>query len=826
MMRLTDRCGALCAAFVLCLSATTLFAAAPRFSSVLPRGVQRGTEVELTLTGTSLQDAEELMLYDAGVEVLSLEQPEKDDQKGRILKAKIRIADNCELGTQRLRVRTRSGITEIQNLYVGALPVVVEVEPNTDFDKPQVISNNVTVQGRVDREDVDFYVVEAKKGERLTAEVFGMRLGFSDGGNSFDPYVAILNEQRFELSASDDTPLVYRDAVASIIVPEDGKYTIQIRDAAYQGDGRAVYLLSIGQYPRPQAVVPAGGKPGEKVSVTLLGDVSGPIVREYTLPTVPSDRFGLEVADEHGVSPSAQPFRVSPLDNFIEQEPNNSREVASAGAAPGAFNGVISEPGDVDYFRFKATKGQVIDVDVFARRLRSPLDAVVNVYRADNGQRLGGNDDSRGPDSYVRVTAPEEAEYVVEISDHLKRGGETFAYRVEVSPVSPGVEAQPVDIARYVQPDFVIPQGSGRGMVVNVQRRDFGGPVAFRCEDLPAGVRIECPEGWRGGGTMPVVFYAADDAPVAGKYCHVVAYAADPSKPELKVEGNLMQKLLMTRGQNNDRVWEEDQNRVAMVVSERLPFKIWIETPKVPVVQGGSMNLIVKCEKQEGWDEEISLLMLQNPAGINASGSVKIAKGATEAAIPINAAGNAAVQESMIAIRGLANVNGSVECCTPFVPLRVEEQYVTLKFAQGAVEQGKEIQYPVEVAHKKGFEGEAEVKLVGLPANATAEPLMMTKETTSLVFTVKAAENTPPGVTKNLFCTASIQEAGETVLHNLGTGVLRVDQPLPPKKDAPAPTPMPQPMPVVKTEAPPKPLSRLEMLRLQQQERDAAEAKK
>jgi len=34
------------------------------------------------------------------------------------------------------------------------------------------------------------------------------------------------------------------------------------------------------------------------------------------------------------------------------------------------------------------------------------------------------------------------------------------------------------------------------------------------------------------------------------------------------------------------------------------------------------------------------------------------------------------------------------------------------------------------------------------------------------------------------------------------------------------------PMPVVKTEAPAKPLSRLEMLRLQQKEREAAEATK
>ena len=36
---------------------------------------------------------------------------------------------------------------------------------------------NVTVTGVADNEDVDYYVVEAKKGDRISAEVEGLRLG-------------------------------------------------------------------------------------------------------------------------------------------------------------------------------------------------------------------------------------------------------------------------------------------------------------------------------------------------------------------------------------------------------------------------------------------------------------------------------------------------------------------------------------------------------------------------------------------------------------------------------------------------------------------------
>jgi hypothetical protein len=788
-------------------------AAAPQFSNILPRGVQRGTEVEVTLSGRNLEDAEELLLYDTGLEVLELE----PNENGRQVKVKLKVAEDCSLGTQRMRIRTRTGLSDLQNLYVGPYPVIEEQEPNSFFDEPQPIEKNVTVHGRIDREDVDYFVVEAKKGERLSVEVFGMRLGFSTGTNYFDPYVAILDEDRFELAVSDDHPLAWNDCLVSITVPKDGKYTIQIRDASYNGDGRAYYLAHIGNFPRPTAVIPAGGKPGETLEVTFVGDVSGAITREITLPReLPTDmhRFGLEVADEQGVAPTLQPFRLVDLPNTIEQEPNNSRDEATAGTVPGAFNGVISEEGDIDYFKFSAKKDQEFDFEVYARRIRTGLDPVLHIYRASDGRRLAGNDDSRGPDSYQKFKIPEDGEYLIAVHDHLRRGDPSFAYRVEVTPVEPTVVGEPIEPRRYVQPQIEIPQGAGSGFVVNVTRDGFGGPVIFRSDELPEGVRIECPEGWRSDGRMPVVFYADEDAPIAGRFSRIVTYHENDDRT---IEGPIMQKILMIRGRNNNRVWEEYQYKLPIVVTEKVPFKVWIEEPKVPLVRGGSMKLLVKCEKEEDWDEEISLQLLQNPPGVSSSRSVKIPKGKTEAEIPINAAGNAAVRESLISLSSSATVgNGSIELCTPFVSMRVEEQYMTFEFADAAVEQGAEVPLAVTVEHHKEFEGEAEVELLGLPANATAEKLKVTKDTEELVFTVKATEKTPPGTSKNIFCRVLVPENGDHILHNLGSGRLRVDKPLPKKTES-----KPEPK-VADKEPEKKPLSRLEQLRLEQKEREEA----
>lgn len=808
--------------FVLTMSLVLLsqsaFAAAPRFTNLSPRGGQRGQEVKVSLQGSNLDDAEELLLYDSGLEIVGFEHPEDEKQKGRQVIATLKVPAGCKLGTHRMRIRTRTGLSDLQNFYVTPYPVVDEKEPNTEFSTPQEIEKNVSVYGRIDREDVDYYVVNAKQGERISVEVFGLRLGFSSAGNFFDPYIAIMDEDRFELAVSDDTPLVWNDGVASIIAPKDGRYFVLVRDSSYNGDGRSYYFANIGNFPRPLAVIPSGGKPGETLTVTYLGDVSGPITREVTLPTDASiERFGLEVQDEQGTAPTEQPFRLSSLDNFVEQEPNNDRNTASPAAAPAACNGVISEPGDVDFFKFSAKKDQQFEVEVFARRIRSALDPVMYIYRVDNGGRVSANDDSRGPDSYARFKAPVDGEYVVSVQDHLGNGGESYTYRIEMTPVEAQLSAEPIEFSRYVQHQIIIPQGAGSGIVAAVRRDNVGGPVDFRSADLPEGVRIECPEGWHGDGTIPIVFYADENAPLAGKFSNIDVVLADPNQKDRKLEGTLMQKVLMVRGQNNNRVWEEDQNRLPVVVTEKAPFKVWIETPAVPLVRGGSMNLVVKCEKAEGWDEDIRLINLRNPPGVNASGSVKIAKGQTEAHVPINAAGNAAVRESLISFRCIATVgNGAVELCTPFVPLRVEEQYMTFEFAQGAVQQGQETVYPVKVTKRKDFEGEAEVKLIGLPANATAESLVMKADQEELLFTVKAAENTPPGMSKNVFCQVFVPENGDKILHNLGTGRLRVDVPPPPKKDAPKPTP--KPAEVAKKEPPKKPLSRLEMLRLQKKQ--------
>src|SRR4051812_14858739 len=270
-------------------------AASPSPGSVQPRGAQRGTDATFVLSGNNLQDAQEIVFDSPGLAVTKLEVVNNTQ-----VKATVKIAPDARLGEYALRVRTATGVTELRTLWVGALPVIDEKEPNSDFAAPQKIPLNVTVHGVADNEDVDYYAVEAKKGQRLSVEIEGMRLGTT----FFDPYVAVLDAKRFELATSDDTPLFKQDGCLSIVVPADGTYTVMVRETSYQGNGGCQYRLHVGTFPRPVAVIPAGGRLGEEAELRFIGDATGEIKQKVKLPATmpPGGKFEVFCQDTGGIS--------------------------------------------------------------------------------------------------------------------------------------------------------------------------------------------------------------------------------------------------------------------------------------------------------------------------------------------------------------------------------------------------------------------------------------------------------------------------------------------------------------------------------------------
>src|SRR5436190_24214881 len=68
-------------------------ATSPRLTGLTPVGAQRGSEVELRLSGARLDDTQEIIFYEPGIQVVSI-----DAAKTNVIKAQLKIASDCRLG--------------------------------------------------------------------------------------------------------------------------------------------------------------------------------------------------------------------------------------------------------------------------------------------------------------------------------------------------------------------------------------------------------------------------------------------------------------------------------------------------------------------------------------------------------------------------------------------------------------------------------------------------------------------------------------------------------------------------------------------------------
>lgn len=754
------------------LAATSLHATTPRLNSTTPAGAQRGTEVEVRLNGSRLEDAQEIVFYGGGIQCTKIE-------TNKNVRARFKIAPDCRLGEHHFRVRAKGGVSDLRTFWVGALPETAEKEPNNEISKPQAVPLNTTVTGAAGGEDVDFYQVVVKQGERLSVEVEAIRLGRA----LLDSYIAIKDSNGKVLASSDDTALAMQDGALSFVSPKEAVYTIEMRDTSYGGPADTPYRLHIGSFPRPTAVYPAGGKAGEELEVTFVGDTAGELKQKVKLSAESSDRFGLFAEQSGQIAPSPNWVRVSPFANVLEREPNDKQDFASGAyiELPLALNGILNKPGDADWFKFPAKKGQSLEIGVYARRLRTPVDSVLNVYDAKGGN-ISSNDDGAGADSTAKFNVPADGDYFVRITDHLKQGGPDYVYRVEITKSEPNVVLNIPQVARndsQTRQYISVPRGNRFATVIAARRNNFSGDLAFSIDGLPSGMKMHADTMLGKVDQIPIVFEAASDAPSAGKLLELIAKPGDSGK---ELRSSYRHEVEMVDGPNNTSYYQTRADKLYVAVTESAPFKIYLSEPKVPLVQGGSMEIKVNVERKAGFDEPINVKMLWNPPGVGSQSEMTIPKGATAGNYQLNANGNAEPREWKIAMIASASVkDGQLHVASQLTPLEIGEPFVTGKIQTLAASPGDSPKLVCKLDHKKPFEGKATLKLMGLPDKITAPEVEISAEDKEAVFELKIDPKCPFGSHKQLFCAADIKANSQSIPHNIGAGgVLRV---VPPKKE-------------------------------------------
>ena len=180
------------------------------------------------------------------------------------------------------------------------------------------------------------------------------------------------------------------------------------------------------------------------------------VYAEVTMaPDAKPGRREIRVITKHGVS-NPLPFYVGQVPE-VARKPMHTCELPVLGkeylaqhkrppaeeelriTLPCTMNGQVA-PGEVNRYRFPASKGQRLVISAKARELVPYVaDAVPGWFQAvmqlcdANGKELAYNDDFRSnPDPLIYFEVPEDGEYVLTIHEALFRGRESFVYRITV----------------------------------------------------------------------------------------------------------------------------------------------------------------------------------------------------------------------------------------------------------------------------------------------------------------------------------------------------------------------------------------------------------
>ena len=153
-------------------------AAEPTVAAIVPAGLQQGTSVNITVTGTNLAGAKSVRVSGGRLTVELV--PPADMKTSNATQAMLQLtaAADAQLGMRELRIETAGGLSNVARLMLGSYAEVTESEPNdTPATAMKLEQLPVVVNGHLNRnEDRDVFRFTAKAGQKLVFDLHAQRL--------------------------------------------------------------------------------------------------------------------------------------------------------------------------------------------------------------------------------------------------------------------------------------------------------------------------------------------------------------------------------------------------------------------------------------------------------------------------------------------------------------------------------------------------------------------------------------------------------------------------------------------------------------------------
>jgi predicted nucleic acid-binding Zn-ribbon protein len=650
----------------LCLLPSLVMAQYPvtQLTSVFPFGGKLGSTIEVTITGTDLDDAEQLVFSHPGITA-------KPKAAGRTFD--VTINPDVPRGFYEVRVRGLYGLSNPRMFAVDRLTEVTETEPNNPREQAQAITLNTIVNGRCEAEKPDCFKVPLEAGQRVLVECLAFR-----ADSQLDGALVIYDEAGNELARTND--VLRRDPLLDLTVPKSGTYTIELYDFLYKGGDNYAYRLSVSNQPRVDFVFPPMGQPGSKSKYTLYGRnlPGGEKTEHKTVDGTPLEKLSVEIElpataavnaasamqleakDQAGecfvyypqwgeVAANPVPIYYTQQPLVLEAEPNNDPATAQKITIPCDIAGQFQQRKDQDFYTFEATKGETLWFEVLSERLGQNTDPYLIVQRVTKNEQgvetvneVAGVDESQKAtpqqqnlfdishaDVVHKLVVPETGTYRVVVRDlyFQSRGNPQFLYRLSIRRPTPDFKLIAVAEAPKNQQDGnkinlwspVLHRGGTQGVRVYLQRQDdFNGQVRVNVTGLPEGVT--CPDLLLGGdanmGTL--IFSAKEDAaPWSGTIQITGTSTLGDKEVQRRAAVGTVIWGTADRNQNPARSRMAGDMTISVINAETQPVTIELGTgTMLETAVAGKLEIPVKVTRRGDFKEPLKLAPVNLPKDI------------------------------------------------------------------------------------------------------------------------------------------------------------------------------------------------------------------
>jgi hypothetical protein len=291
----------------------------------------------------------------------------------------------------------------------------------------------------------------------------------------------------------------------------------------------------------------------------------------------------------------------------LDNGDNDTQDKAQNVPVPCEIAGRIEKRGDVDWYTFKAEKGQVIAIEAMGERLGSPVDLYFQLL-GDKGAVITEQDDTPEPMAphfsartddppRYRFVAPADATYFLRITSraNFTDAGPRHLYTVRIGPDEPDfrIVAMP---ASTVAPDTaVLGQHGGYAFNVFVWRLGgFTGDITLSAQDLPPGVTVK-PQVLGGAQKQAVgVVNAGPEAAAFTGAIKLIGTATINGQKQVR-EMRAATIVWPVPAPNILTVTRLDRELV-LAVRDKAPYSLAVGTDKIIVNQGDKISVPVKME--------------------------------------------------------------------------------------------------------------------------------------------------------------------------------------------------------------------------------------